>query len=65
MAELEKKQSKEEWIDENIDQLSEEFEDYWFGIKSSGSAWEINKDQVRDDFFEEKYLDSQELEINL
>ena len=65
MAELEKKQSKEEWIDENIDQLVEEFEDYWFDIKSSGSVWEINKDQVRDEFFEEKYLDSQELEINL
>lgn len=47
---------KELWIDENIDQLSEEFEEYWSNeILYSGSAWDINKDSVRDEFFDEKY----------
>lgn len=54
---------KELWIDENIDQLSEEFEEYWSSeIIYSGSVWDLNKDSVRDEFFEEKYYESISIE---
>ena len=67
MEELEFKGTKENfdlnqkdlWIDENIDRLSEEFEDYWSSeILYSGSVWDIDKDAVREEFFDEKYSES-------
>ncbi|MBL0304361.1 MAG: hypothetical protein IPQ23_22165 [Cytophagaceae bacterium] len=67
MEELEFKGTKENfdlnqkdlWIDENIDRLSEEFEEYWSSeILYSGSVWDIDKDAVREEFFDEKYSES-------
>ncbi|MBL0323628.1 MAG: hypothetical protein IPP61_00340 [Cytophagaceae bacterium] len=50
---------KDLWIDENIDRLSEEFEEYWSSeILYSGSVWDIDKDAVREEFFDEKYSES-------
>ena len=67
MEELEVKGTKENfdlnqkdlWIDENIDRLSEEFEEYWSSeILYSGSVWDIDKDAVREELFDEKYSES-------
>lgn len=53
-----KESKKELWIDENIDRLSEEFEEYWSSeFVYSGSVWDIDKDAVREEFFDNKYLE--------
>lgn len=52
------------WINENIDQLNGEFEEYWSNeFVYSGSVFDINKDDVRKEFFKDKYFESIEQKL--